>query len=170
MRICLSHVAFMLRELSNDGNFSRRKAFHRSLHKLKIECGEELCWDYSCVTKAKKNFVRLFVYARVQTVVVRFFSFAGSSTFTAVMNEKHNFLHRNAILCRACSEPLTDEDLALLSDFGIRDSALNTISGERAPDWVVKWASLILRYVQLEEKLLPEALCNLPMQKEFSII
>ena len=131
----------------------------------KIECGEELCWDYSCVTESEKEFRAAICLCSSPNCRGSFLSFAGSSTFTAVMNEKHNFLHRNAILCRACSEPLTDEDLALLSDFGIRDSALNTISGERAPDWVVKWASLILRYVQLEEKLLPEALCNLPMQK-----
>ena len=131
----------------------------------KIECGEELCWDYSCVTESEKEFRAAICLCSSPNCRGSFLSYAGSSTFTAVMNEKHNFLHRNAMLCRACSEPLTDEDLALLSDYGIRDSALNTLSGERAPDWLVKWASLILRYVQLEEKLLPEALCNLPMQK-----
>ena len=131
----------------------------------KIECGEELCWDYSCVTESEKEFRAAICLCSSPNCRGSFLSYAGSSTFTAVMNEKHNFLHRNAMLCRACSEPLTDEDLALLSEYGIRDSALNTLSGERAPDWLVKWASLILRYVQLEEKLLPDALCNLPMQK-----
>ena len=130
----------------------------------KIECGEELCWDYSCVTESEKEFRAAICLCSSPNCRGSFLSYAGSSTFTAVMNEKHNFLHRNAILCRACVEPLAEEDLALLSEFGIRDSALNTVSGERAPDWLVKWASLILRYVRLEEKMLPEALCKLPMQ------
>ena len=83
-----------------------------------------------------------------------------SSAFTAVMNVRHNFLDRNALLIRACSEPLTAADRARLATAGIKsargadDAGGRTPSGERVecPEWLIKWASLTLEYIEMEKE------------------
>ena len=80
-----------------------------------------------------------------------------------MMNTRHNFLDRNALLLRACSEPLTTSDRTRLTAAGIKSCAL-TMPGERdpktggrveAPAWLIKWAALTLEYVEMEKALLP---------------
>ena len=80
-----------------------------------------------------------------------------SGAFTAVMNKKHAFLHRNAVLFNACASPLEDSDRKRLHDAGFRDCAL-----DNCPDWIVKWAALTLDYVKMEEEILPQELMSLP--------
>jgi len=84
--------------------------------------------------------------------------FVGAGAFTDVMNSRHGFLERNAILARAVSEPLESEDRERLERNGIKAWALTTASGEHIPDWLTKWASLICDYVEKEELLIPESL------------
>ena len=132
----------------------------------KIEYGEELCWNYSCVTESEKEYRAAICLCSSTTCKGAFLDFAGSSAFTAVMNRRHNFLDRNAALVRACSEPVSPEDRARLATHGVKSAAL-TMPGsnppEECPDWLVKWAALVLEYVELEKELLPEALMEKPL-------
>ena len=53
-----------------------------------------------------------------------------------------------------------------LATHGVKSAAL-TMPGsnppEECPDWLVKWAALVLEYVELEKELLPEALMEKPL-------
>ena len=132
----------------------------------KIEYGEELCWNYSCVTESEKEYRAAICLCSSTTCKGAFLDFAGSSAFTAVMNRRHNFLDRNAALVRACSEPVSPEDRARLATHGVKSAAL-TMPGsnppEECPAWLVKWAALALEYVELEKELLPAALMEKPL-------
>ena len=123
----------------------------------KIEYGEELCWNYSCVTESEKEYRAAICLCSSTTCKGAFLDFAGSSAFTAVMNRRHNFLDRNAALVRACSNPVSPEDRVRLATHGVKSAAL-TMPGsnppEECPDWLVKWAALVLEYVELEKELL----------------
>jgi hypothetical protein len=128
-----------------------------------IAHGEELCWNYSCVTESEKEYRAAICLCSSTTCKGAFLDYAGSSAFTAVMNTRHNFLDRNALLLRACSEPLTTSDRTRLTAAGIKSCAL-TMPGERdpktggrveVPAWLIKWAALTLEYVEMEKALLP---------------
>ena len=146
----------------------------------KIEFGEELCWNYSCVTESEKEYRAAICLCSSVRCKGAFLDFAGSSSFTAVMNRKHKFCDRNAVLIRACSEEVTDVDRKKLSEAGIKSSALNMASGSgggedgknaeldtkkeesrsprECPSWLIKWAALTLEYITNEQQLLPAAL------------
>ena len=135
-----------------------------------VSYGEELCWNYSCVTESEKEYRAAICLCSSTTCKGAFLDYAGSSAFTAVMNVRHNFLDRNALLIRACSEPLTAADRARLATAGIKSAALTmpgerTPSGERVecPEWLIKWASLTLEYIEMEKELLPAALTAKPI-------
>lgn len=61
-----------------------------------------------------------------------------------MIQRRHNFLDRNALLVRACSEAVQADDQELLRQHGIGYSLL----GEAPAQWVVKWAALVLRYIE----------------------
>lgn len=85
--------------------------------------------------------------------------FTGSKAFTAVLNATHHMLSRQAMLLHACSEPLTEEDAQRLDRHGVKESALGSAAdGTRVPAWLEKWTSLVLKWTELELRLLPEAL------------
>merc|ERR1711871_375913 len=73
------------------------------------------------------------------------------------MNTHHNFLHRNAILLKSCVEPVSAEDRNRLARFGFKSSLLGFRGGD-LPDWVLKWLSYTLQYIEEEEKILPDSL------------
>lgn len=56
-----------------------------------------------------------------------FLYFAGNKAFMEVLNDRHNMLHRQAMLLRAASEPLNDGDrqrlkVSLISNEGVTKS------------------------------------------------
>lgn len=61
------------------------------------------------------------------------------------MQQRHTFLDRNALLVRACSEPLEQADHERLAKYGIGSSLL----GPDPPAWLQKWAALILSYIEV---------------------
>ena len=77
-----------------------------------IEYGEELCWNYSCVTESEKEYRAAICLCSSTRCKGAFLDYAGSSSFTAVMGTRHNFCDRNAVLIRACSEKVTQDDRA----------------------------------------------------------
>lgn len=55
-----------------------------------------------------------------------------------------------------------------MQNHGVKDSALGTAAaGDRVPEWLEKWASLILRFVEEERALLPAQLCAIPPPTAF---
>jgi hypothetical protein len=122
-----------------------------------IAYGEEMTWDYSCITESAEEFRSGYCLCSSPKCRGSFLTYAGSGAFTAVMSSRHAFLHRNAILFKASTSPVTDLDRTRLHEAGIRACAL-----DGCPDWLVKWAALTLEYIRLEEKELPQTLMNLP--------
>ena len=138
--------------------------------------GEELTFDYASVTESEKEFRDAICLCGTSGCRGSFLTFSGSRAFQAVMNERHNVLHRQAIILHAGdSSGLTDADRAVLDRFGVRDSALGRgglgpaeeaaaggVMARRVPPWLEKWAALILHFVERERELLPAALLALP--------
>ena len=131
-----------------------------------IACGEELCWNYSCVTESEKEYRAAICLCSSTTCRGAFLDYSGSSAFTKVMSRRHNFLDRNALLIRACAETVTTADRAALVSAGIKSAALNMPGMSpptECPTWLVKWAALTLQYIDLEKELLPAALMEKPL-------
>ena len=122
-----------------------------------IACGEEMTWDYSCITESVEEYRSGFCLCSSPGCRGSFLTYAGSGAFTAVVNKKHAFLHRNAILYAASTSPLTQAEQAALYDAGVRECAL-----EGCPEWLMKWAALTLEYIEFEQCELPEELMKLP--------
>ena len=132
----------------------------------RVKFGEELCWNYSCVTESEKEYRAAICLCSSVTCKGAFLDYSGSSAFTTVMERRHDFCDRNALLIRACAEALTDDDVHALAAAGIKSAALTMPGSEpprRCPDWLVKWAALTLQYIQLEKELLPAALMEKPL-------
>ena len=65
------------------------------------------------------------------------------------MDEYHTLVDRNYMIWYASTNPALDhEDIAILDRNNIKSSLL-----EDAPLWLQKWAALVLRYCELESKL-----------------
>jgi len=125
-----------------------------------IRCGEELSFDYSCVTESQNEYREAICLCGKNLCRGSFLSLADGKAYQQVIVSHHNFLHRNAILLRAGLEPVAEEDLARLKEFGYKSSILGP-SGSNAyklPDWMLKWISLTLKYIEVEETLLPPSL------------
>ena len=77
-----------------------------------------------------------------------------------IVARDHNWLDRNAILIRACTEKPTKADYDLIERHGIKDHALrfDPERNERIPEWLIKWAALVLEFIEHEAKELPAAL------------
>ena len=128
-----------------------------------IAPGEELTFDYSSTTESDAEYRAAVCLCGTSRCRGSFLYWTGSSGFQQVMSVAHTFLDRNALLVRAIQEELTDGDRARLDAFSLRTSALG--GGEHgayvAPLWLVKWAALILDFVELERQELPGALMSL---------
>ena len=90
-----------------------------------IAFGEELSWNYSCVTESEKEYRAAICLCSSTRCKGAFLDYAGSSSFTAVMSTKHDFCDRNALLIRACAERVTDVDRTRLAAAGIKSAALS---------------------------------------------
>lgn len=125
--------------------------------------GEELTFDYSSVTESEKEFREAICLCSTRNCRGSYLYFTGSRAFQQVMAEQHNFLHRQVIITRAGSEPLTQDDLDRIKRHGLGDSALGSMEhGDRAPDWLIKWTSLICEFIEEEEAHLKEDLLSHP--------
>lgn len=109
--------------------------------------GEELTFDYSSVTESEKEFREAICLCGTHMCRGSYLYFTGSRAFMQVMSQRHNMLHRQVILARAGSEPLTDEDRQRLKRHGLGESCLGSVErGDRVPEWLEKWAALVSLY------------------------
>ncbi|KXZ45516.1 hypothetical protein GPECTOR_53g102 [Gonium pectorale] len=177
--------------------------------KRRIEPGEELTFDYSSVTESEKEYREAICLCGSRLCRGSYLYYSGSTAFTQVMEQRHNFLHRQVMLLRASVEPLLEADRQRLKAHCIGPTSLgNDTPGNNrhadwaigeggfrqqtvdengqqgqaesrarpprgakqrlnassigAPDWVQKWAALVLEYVELEKRELPGVLLALP--------
>lgn len=138
--------------VSSNGKLSI--AIYTSRH---VKKGEELSFDYSCVTESLVEYREAICLCGKERCRGSFLSLADGSAYNDVMNTHHNFLHRNAILLKSCVEPVSAEDRNRLARFGFKSSLLGFRGGD-LPDWVLKWLSYTLQYIEEEEKILPDSL------------
>lgn len=119
-----------------------------------IKYGEELTFDYNSVTEKEQEFKDAICLCSSFSCRGNYLIFSKSLIFTEVLNKYHNFLHRNAILLYACFyhdyKCLTEEEVLLLDQFSIKNCIL-----KKAPFWLKKWCAMILKFIDLESKLLP---------------
>ena len=127
----------------------------------RVEYGEELTWDYACVTESEREYRSAICLCGTVKCRGSFLYYSNSSSFTAVMSTRHTFVDRNALLMRAGAEAVTSEDERRLHKHGLRTHALRP-KGAALPSWLVKWAALVLEYIELEVEQLPPRLLALP--------
>uniref|UniRef100_A0A061R538 Putative histone-lysine n-methyltransferase atxr3-like isoform x1 n=1 Tax=Tetraselmis sp. GSL018 TaxID=582737 RepID=A0A061R538_9CHLO len=123
----------------------------------RIEEGEELTLDYASVTDSEKDYRAAVCLCSAVCCRGSYLAYAGANDFMQVANERHTFAHRTALILRACTEALTDEDNSRLERHGLRSAALGR-PGERVPGWLAKWLSLVLEFCEAERELLPSSL------------
>ena len=121
--------------------------------------GEELTCDYSSLTESEKEFRDAICLCSTHMCRGSYLYFTGSRAFMQVMTRRHNFLHRQAILCLAGMSPVTEEDKERLRKYGIGSSVLGSEDrGDRVAGWLEKWAALICAYLDEEERRLGQEL------------
>ncbi|KAK9818057.1 hypothetical protein WJX72_006388 [[Myrmecia] bisecta] len=129
-----------------------------------VAVGEELSWDYACVTESEREYRSAICMCGTRSCRGSFLYYANSSSFQAVMSKRHNFLDRNALVVRASCEEPTEADWERLKAHGIGRSILGANPDAQISEgwpplpWMVKWASFILEFVELERAELPGAL------------
>mmetsp|Transcript_26094 Transcript_26094/g.85738 ORF Transcript_26094/g.85738 Transcript_26094/m.85738 type:complete len:1200 (+) Transcript_26094:70-3669(+) len=128
----------------------------------RVEYGEEMCWDYACVTESEREFRAAICLCSTPFCRGSFLSYANSHSFMDVMSRDHDFLDRNALVLRAVMEDITEEDRKRIERakgglFG--RSVLTHVDGTtESPKWLIKWAALVMEFVDQETQLLPQAL------------
>lgn len=113
-----------------------------------IKYGEELSFDYKSVTESEKEYESAICLCGSFKCIGRFLSLSHSKKFTIVMKQHHTFVDRNYLLWYACVNPeITPEDRKILDKHGIKSSLITP----DVPNWLEKWASLILRFCEYEK-------------------
>lgn len=131
-----------------------------------IKYGEELTFDYSCVSESKEEFKKATCLCGSLECRGSFVYYADGESFMQVMKKVNPFVRRTAVLLDAGLNDLTEEDLQFLFNNGIKvavrewhDVQDSMLSG--CPRWLVKWCSYIVRYMKYEEEKLPAELKDL---------
>lgn len=96
-----------------------------AVYTLRAICpGEELTFDYSSVTESEKEFKSAICLCGTTNCRGSYLQYVGSTAFTQVMERHHGFLHRQALLLRASSEPLGEADAARIAAHRLGAAAL----------------------------------------------
>lgn len=127
-----------------------------------VAYGEELTFDYASVTESEREFRAAICLCGTHLCRGSFLYFSGSKAFMQIMVREHNMLHRQAIILKAATYPLNDKDRQRLKERGVGECALRGRSRTSwVPEWLEKWAALIMEYVETEQALLPQELLAL---------
>jgi hypothetical protein len=130
----------------------------------KIAYGEELTFDYSCITESYSEYRDAICLCSSNGCRGSFLSYADGTAYQEVVKSCHTNLHRNSIILKACSEKLSGKDFARLEEHGFKASLLGSFGANadpgsnKLPDWFIKWVSLTLEYIEVEKNLLPTTL------------
>ena len=129
-----------------------------------ISKDEELTFDYNSVTEKEKEFYDAICLCSTFNCRGHYLILSNSIIFTEIINKFHSFLHRNAILMKACvmgNKELTEKEKGILNKYSVKSSLLKT-----APLWLRRWSALILTFVDVEKELLPIILYKAEMQEK----
>ena len=85
-----------------------------------IQLGEELCFDYSCVSESNKEFQKAICLCGSPQCRGSFVSYADGKSFNQVISLAYHFLRRTRVLYEASTLPLTSDDILKLNQVGIR--------------------------------------------------
>ena len=134
-----------------------------------IVYGEELTFDYSCVSESKEEFEHATCLCGSLHCRGSFLYYADGSSFTQIMNKHNHFLRRTSTLLDSCldeqspsyksicpQEHTFDQKLAYLHAQGIKSSML-----EGCPAWLARWCYSIMKFIEFEEQPLPLEIINL---------
>eukprot|EP00505_MAST-04D_sp_SCG-Rhode-Island_P000847 Stramenopile-MAST_4_protein_847 len=114
-----------------------------------IAYGEELSFDYGAFTEDKDEHKMATCLCGTSECKGAFLLYSNDKYFQVIMEKHQTTLDRNAQIYRASTEPLLEEDRALLSKHNLRSSVQ-----DGAPDWLLKWGALILQYADFESEQL----------------
>ena len=115
-----------------------------------IGFSEELTFDYNSVTENMEEYKSSICLCATKICRGSFLSLIGTDTFEQVINRDHTFLNRTSLLLKACCSELTNSDRVNLDEASIRSSIL-----EGLPDWCIKYAALIIDFMNQERERLP---------------
>ncbi|KNC76485.1 hypothetical protein SARC_11016, partial [Sphaeroforma arctica JP610] len=119
-----------------------------------IKYGEELCFDYNSVTESIDEYRKAVCLCGTSKCRQSFLYFANSATFQCILAKYHSTCDRTGAILMACSSPeLTEDDRQRLSSHDFNASVLTG-----CPDWLQKWASLILKFIEYERMMMPHVL------------
>ena len=128
-----------------------------------ITCGEELTFDYSCVSESKEEFENATCLCGSLNCRGSFLYYADGSSFMQIMNKHNNLLRRTSILldasledndpgcpCFNDQERTLDGKLAYLHHHGVKKSMLGG-----CPAWMIRWCFAVMKFIEYEEQALP---------------
>ena len=121
-----------------------------------IAPGEELTFDYHSVTESleeQKNAVCFCGWSACRGCYV---NYTGPDTFQQVIQSHHGVAQRTSMLLKACSQSLTTDDRERIQSYHLLDSVC-----AGCPEWLLKFLSLALEFVEFEKKMLPRELLKL---------
>ncbi|KAG0624404.1 hypothetical protein M758_3G245200 [Ceratodon purpureus] len=127
----------------------------------KIEFGEELTFDYCCVTESKEEHDSSVCLCGSQGCKGSYLCYTGPGAYDEVLKEYHGILDRHNLLLQACtSGAVTFREQDELKQAGLGPSLLDGL-----PQWVIKYAAGIVSYLNFERLRLPDELMKADMQR-----
>lgn len=141
-----------------------------------IAPSEELTFDYHSVTESAEEQKNAVCFCGWSSCRGRYVNYAGPDTFQQVISAHHDVCQRTSLLIKACSIALNEADRERLRKYRLLgsvcchkgsgalfpsfDSLLQQVT-KGAPDWLLKFASLVLEFVEFEKETLPRDLLKL---------
>ncbi|CAM6037532.1 unnamed protein product [Sphagnum compactum] len=131
----------------------------------KIEFGEELTFDYCCVTESKDEHDSSVCLCGSQGCKGSYLCYTGPGAYDEVLKEYHGLLDRHNLLLQACtSGRVTQRESEDLKQAGLGTCLLHGL-----PDWVIKYAAGVVAYLNFERQRLPDELMKAEMLKHTGI-
>ncbi|XP_024381473.1 histone-lysine N-methyltransferase ATXR3 isoform X3 [Physcomitrium patens] len=131
----------------------------------KIEFGEELTFDYCCVTESKEEHDSSVCLCGSQGCKGSYLCYTGPGAYDEVLKECHGILDRHNLLLQACtSGAVTFREQEDLKQAGLGPCLLDGL-----PQWVIKYAAGIVSYLNFERQRLPDELMKAEMLKHTGI-
>ncbi|CAK9199570.1 unnamed protein product [Sphagnum troendelagicum] len=131
----------------------------------KIEFGEELTFDYCCITESKDEHDSSVCLCGSQGCKGSYLCYTGPGAYDEVLKEYHGLLDRHNLLLQACtSGRVTQRESEDLKQAGLGTCLLHGL-----PDWVIKYAAGVVAYLNFERQRLPDELMKAEMLKHTGI-
>ena len=116
-----------------------------------INYGEELTFDYCSVTEDQNELKKAFCLCGSRKCRGKYLELIKTKESNTFIEQVHSFLERNNIILKACREVLVEKDFLIFEKFNLRERVL-----ENMPDWLKKWLSLTLEFVENERAYILE--------------